>query len=347
MPNISHPNQIFFLPFFFFFRTPQPNIYLSLPLSLCFLRIYISTIFIFLGHRNRKLFCNSFQQGAPSTMSFPLTLSSLMTLFPYILLFTFFFPFCYNMNLPNPASSTTTTPLKKPTTFPTPLTTTTIPAFPDQSNVEGCPITLSDELLNGIKSACSVVDGAVANTELHRSRCCPVLAAWLYYAYSSTSLGKLNHSHNRGHGHDHGHATSSSSLYEDMPLMPDDSETCVNGLGKALEVRGVELRKPNETCDVVYCYCGIRLHPFSCNDAFSVTQSGELVGDESVRRLEKDCLSSSGRSRSTSGVNGFPGLGGCSKCLNSLYLVSFHYKKAIFLAFFCLYIVVDMGMCQF
>lgn len=134
-----------------------------------------------------------------------------------------------------------------------------------------------------------------------------MLAAWVYSAYSATALGKLSH------GYGHSHTTSSSS---EMPLLPDDSETCVNGLEKALKVRGIELAKPNETCDAVYCYCGIRLHPLSCPDAFSVAKSGELVGDASVRRLEKNCLS-----RSTN-VNGFPGLGGCTKCLKSLHLLN-------------------------
>ncbi|WVZ17753.1 hypothetical protein V8G54_010735 [Vigna mungo] len=40
---------------------------------------------------------------------------------------------------------------------------------------------------------------------------------------------------------------------------------------------------------------------------------GNLVVDGSVRRLERDCLSSSNI------VNKFPVLGGCSKCLHSLY----------------------------
>lgn len=102
----------------------------------------------------------------------------------------------------------------------------------------------------------------------------------------------------------------------DMPLLPDDSETCVDDLGKALRQRGIELVKPNETCDVVYCYCGIRLHPLTCPDAFSVNEDGKLEGDDSVKRLERNCLSSS------TNVNGFPGLGGCSKCLNSLYLLN-------------------------
>ncbi|XP_027357357.1 uncharacterized GPI-anchored protein At4g28100-like [Abrus precatorius] len=210
------------------------------------------------------------------------------------------------MGLPDPAATT----LKPIFPSPSKPTTTTIPAFPEQSDVAGCPLTLSNEFFDGIKSACGVTkDGG--DMELHHSRCCPVLATWLYSAYSSTALGIVDRSH--GHGHGNGHATSS---YNMMPLLPDDSESCMNELGKALKVRGIELTRPNETCDVVYCFCGIRLHPLNCPDAFSLSQSGELVVDASVKRLEKNCLSS------TTNVNGFPGLGGCSKCLNSLYLLN-------------------------
>lgn len=113
-----------------------------------------------------------------------------------------------------------------------------------------------------------------------------------------------------------GNSSTTTTSY-DLPLLPDDSETCVDDLGKALKEKGIQVARPNETCDVMYCYCGIRLHPLSCPEAFSVTQMGKLVGDDSVKRLERDCLSSS------SNVNEFPGLGGCSKCLNSLYMVSF------------------------
>ncbi|KAI4347244.1 hypothetical protein L6164_008072 [Bauhinia variegata] len=183
--------------------------------------------------------------------------------------------------------------------FPNPSPVATIPAFPEQSDITGCSLNLSDDFFHGIRSACGATkDGA----ELHRSRCCPALAAWLYSAYSATALGQ-------------GAVRHTTSSY-DMPLLPDDSETCVNGLGKALKARGIELIQPNDTCDVVYCYCGIRLHPLSCSEAFSVTEDGKLVGDDSVKRLETNCLSTS------SNVNGFPGLGGCSKCLKSLRLLN-------------------------
>lgn len=233
-----------------------------------------------------------------------------LTLF---LLCILFFP-CY---LCHPDSAATTT--LKPVLLTPSKPSTTIPAFPEESDVAGCPLTLSDELFDGIKSACGGAKSG-GDMELHRSRCCPVLAAWLYSAYSSTALGMLGHRHSNVHGH-------STSVYDMMPLLPDDSETCVNELGKALEVRGIELTKPNDTCDVVYCFCGIRLHHLTCPDAFSVSQNGELVGDAGVRRLEKNCLSSS------TDVNGLPGLGGCSKCLNTLYLVSFpslYIKKNLF-----------------
>ncbi|RDY12876.1 putative GPI-anchored protein, partial [Mucuna pruriens] len=181
--------------------------------------------------------------------------------------------------------------------IPKPSSTGTIPAFPEQADVEGCPLNLSDEHYEGIKTACASNKDAADNKELHRSRCCPVLAAWLYSAYSATALG----------------ASQSRATSYDMPLLPDDSETCVTDLGKALKVRGIQLAQPNDTCDVVYCYCGIRLHPFTCTDSFSVTPSGTLVVSQTVKRLERNCFST------TNNVNKLPGLGGCSKCLHTLY----------------------------
>lgn len=217
-----------------------------------------------------------------------------MSITPSIFLFFFLFlspVFCSPLPNPDPLSV-------QP--FPSsPEPTATIPAFPEQSNVAGCPLDLPDELFHGIKTAC----GTAKSGELRRSRCCPALAAWLYSAYSATALGRASRAAPKVAGYD-------------LPLLPDDSETCVDDLGEALREKGIELAKPNETCDVVYCYCGIRLHPMSCPEAFSVNQKGKLVGDKSVKRLEKDCLSSS------SNVNGFPGLGGCNKCLNSLHRIN-------------------------
>ncbi|GMI75433.1 hypothetical protein like AT3G18050 [Hibiscus trionum] len=198
-----------------------------------------------------------------------------------------------------------------PSLQPLPLTSSsppaTIPAFPEQSNVAGCPLDLPEELFHSIKNACATKKDNGVTGQLHRSRCCPVLASWLYAAYSATALGRFGRV---------SPAVLGRTPSYDMPLLPDDSETCVDDLGKALKQRGVELVKPNETCDAVYCYCGIRLHPFTCPDAFSVDQKGNLVGNDNVERLERNCLSSS------SNVNGFPGLGGCNKCLKTLHLLN-------------------------
>lgn len=176
----------------------------------------------------------------------------------------------------------------------------TIPAFPEQSDVAGCQLDLPEQFFHAIKSACGGADGG----ELRQGRCCPVLAAWLYAAYSGTALGLA--------GRVRPGAAHNTTAY-DMPLLPDDSETCVGDVDKALRGRGILLRRPNETCDVVYCYCGIRLHPLSCPEAFPVTEDGNLVRGRRVKRLERDCFTTTGN------VNGFPGLGGCSKCLNSLH----------------------------
>lgn len=213
---------------------------------------------------------------------------------------------------PNPDPA----PLQTQTFLPPPSPPATIPAFPEQSNFNGCPLDLPDELFSGVKSACGVGSHShkLENSDsyagqLHRTRCCPVLAAWLYAAYSRTALDRAVTSNNRAR------QTTTSSEVVDMPLLPDDSETCVDILEKALANKGVILAQPNETCDSVYCYCGIRLHPLSCPEAFYVNSDGKLLGGESVKKLEKGC--------SSNNPNGYAGLGGCSKCLNSLYSVCY------------------------
>ncbi|XP_042500400.1 uncharacterized GPI-anchored protein At4g28100-like [Macadamia integrifolia] len=183
--------------------------------------------------------------------------------------------------------------------FPTPSNPATIPAFPEQSDLTGCPLDLPNELFHAISDACgaSKANNANARAGLKQSRCCPVLAAWLYSAYSATALGRAGKNRMTTHPYD-------------LPVLPDDSETCVGNLENALQEKGIQLLQPNETCDLVCCYCGIRLQPFSCPEAFSVSKDGKLVGGENVKRLEKDCLSNN---------KGFSSLADCSKCLNSLY----------------------------
>ncbi|KAL2478936.1 hypothetical protein Fot_47950 [Forsythia ovata] len=220
-----------------------------------------------------------------------------MSFFTSFLFFTFHISALFALPyLPNPDPATVQTQ----TLLPVPSPPATIPAFPEQSDIAGCPLDLPDQLFHGIKSACgSKTHHGTDPNQLHRTRCCPVLAAWLYSAYSNTAL--------------QAYATKSppQTASYDMPVLPDDSETCVDTLEKALGSRGIELTKPNETCDVVYCYCGIRLHPFSCPEAFYVNSGGKLVGSESVKKLENDCLGNN--------VNGYAGLGGCSKCLHTLH----------------------------
>ncbi|CAH1430023.1 unnamed protein product [Lactuca virosa] len=177
---------------------------------------------------------------------------------------------------------------------------TTIPAFPEQSEATGCPLDLPNDLFTSVKSACT---GKHVSGKLRRSRCCPVLAAWLYSAYSATALSKAVKE------------PLQTASYYDLPLLPNDSETCIDNLENGLKSKGIELMRSNESCDVVYCECGIRLHPLSCTEAFSVNPRGELVGNHNVKMLEKDCLNNPA-------VNGFSGLDGCSKCLKTLHLLN-------------------------
>ncbi|XP_011084420.1 uncharacterized GPI-anchored protein At4g28100 [Sesamum indicum] len=225
--------------------------------------------------------------------------------FLFIYLFTTFFYLPAALPIlpdPDPATVQTQTQTLH---HPPPSPPATIPAFPEQSELSGCPLDLSEDLFHGVKSACGSKshhkpDPSSYADQLHRSRCCPVLAAWLYSAYSKTGLRATTK------------APPQTTPY-DMPVLPDDSETCVDTLEKALGNRGIQLGRPNETCDVVYCYCGIRLHPFSCPEAFWVNSRGKLVGGEAVKKLERDCFNGGG---------GGGGLGGCSKCLNSLHLLN-------------------------
>ena len=107
---------------------------------------------------------------------------------------------------------------------PNPSQPATIPAFPEQSDAAGCPLNLPDELFHGVKSACASGKSAAERSgQFRRSRCCPVLAAWLYSAYSGTALGRAGR-------------TPETASY-DLPLLPDDSEACVDSLQKALNNR--------------------------------------------------------------------------------------------------------------
>lgn len=52
----------------------------------------------------------------------------------------------------------------------------TVPAFPVQNGPQTCRLDLSAELFGGVREACG--------QNLDRSRCCPVLAAWLFAAHA-------------------------------------------------------------------------------------------------------------------------------------------------------------------
>ncbi|KAL0888106.1 hypothetical protein Bca101_012089 [Brassica carinata] len=68
-----------------------------------------------------------------------------------------------------------------------------------------------------------------------RGKCCPVLGAWLYSAYSTTALSRSIPSSAVRNATSA--VTSAATMpEEDMPLLPDDSETCV-------DVDGMRLRR--------------------------------------------------------------------------------------------------------
>lgn len=169
-----------------------------------------------------------------------------------------------------------------------------VPAIPVQSEVEVCPLDLTEELFAAIKGACG-------GKGLNRVKCCPVLAAWFYAAYARTAFRSLR-----------------LPASENEPVLPDDSRKCVDSLQISLHGRGIRLPQPNETCDPVLCYCGIRLHqisPLTCPQAFNVTAryhrrgngtvtSSHVTASPAVRELEESCRT--------------PTYAGCATCRTAL-----------------------------
>lgn len=163
----------------------------------------------------------------------------------------------------------------------------TVPAFPVQTQAQTCRLDLSDELFGGVSAACG--------RDLDRSRCCPVLAAWLFAAHARSAL----------------QVTSASSppptTSSDLPMMPDDSQKCVNSLQSSLQNRNIHIPQPNASCDAVLCFCGIRLHQItslSCPGAFNLTGYRNATPTAAVKNLEKNCRNSS--------------YAGCTRCLGAL-----------------------------
>ncbi|GKU96594.1 hypothetical protein SLE2022_051010 [Rubroshorea leprosula] len=174
----------------------------------------------------------------------------------------------------------------------------TVPAFPVQTEGEGCRLDLSDELFGGVNDACG--------HNLDRSRCCPVLAAWLYAAHSKSALELPAPA-----------PAPVDSIQPDQPMMPDDSQKCVNSLQSALLNKSVKLSQPNASCDAILCFCGIRLHQISslsCPAAFNVSAGfRNATPTAAVKNLEKNCRNSS--------------YAGCTKCLGALQKLKGGYKN--------------------
>ncbi|KAK3446002.1 uncharacterized GPI-anchored protein At4g28100 [Eucalyptus grandis] len=171
----------------------------------------------------------------------------------------------------------------------------TVPAFPVDSAGQICKLDLSAELFGGVSEACG--------RNLDRSRCCPVLAAWLFAAHARYALQVA--------------PAAAPSSGEELPMIPDDSQKCVNSLQSALVSKNVHLPQPNASCDAVLCFCGIRVHQISslsCPAAFNVSSaSRNVTPTAAVRNLEKSCRNSS--------------YAGCTKCLGALQKLKGGYKN--------------------
>ncbi|XP_059661003.1 uncharacterized GPI-anchored protein At4g28100-like [Cornus florida] len=159
-----------------------------------------------------------------------------------------------------------------------------VPAFPVQTETQLCRLDLSAELFGGVNDACG--------RNLDRSRCCPVLAAWLFAAHARSAL-KVQ--------------AEAPSAFSELPMVPDDSQKCVNSLQSSLQSRNIHIPRPNATCDAVLCFCGIRLHQISslsCPAAFNTSDHRNVTPTAVVRDLERNCRNSS--------------YAGCTRCLGAL-----------------------------
>ncbi|CAM8879961.1 unnamed protein product [Rhodiola kirilowii] len=165
-----------------------------------------------------------------------------------------------------------------------------VPSFPVQTQpTTTCRLDLSAELFGGVKEACG--------RNLDRSRCCPVLAAWLFAAHARSALQLPAPSP----------ASSDDAVPDLLPMMPDDSQKCVDSLQTSLMSRNIRIAQPNASCDPVLCFCGIRLHQISslsCPAAFNVSDHHKATPTAAVRNLERSCRNSS--------------YSGCTKCLGAL-----------------------------
>jgi len=176
----------------------------------------------------------------------------------------------------------------------------TIPAFPEQSDsLAGssatCPLAPAPALLPAVRSACDADDGKLPP----RLRCCPALAAWLFAAYAPAALSQRAPAR-----------PTPAAAAVDMPLPPDDSEACAGAADRALRAGGAALPRPpggNGTCDVAFCYCGVRLRRLTCGPAPADGGLWAPADAAAARRLERDCAQA--------------GTPGCSKCLRALATV--------------------------
>nr|GMC81680.1 uncharacterized GPI-anchored protein At4g28100 [Ipomoea batatas] len=164
----------------------------------------------------------------------------------------------------------------------------TVPAFPVVTESQICRLDLSDELFGGVSAACG--------RNLDRSRCCPVLAAWLFAAHARSALEV---------------PAAAPPASSELPMMPDDSQKCVNSLQSSLQSRNIHIPQPNASCDAVLCFCGIRLHQItslSCPAAFNITGARNATPTAAVKNLERNCRNSS--------------YSGCTRCLGALQKIT-------------------------
>ncbi|GFP89534.1 uncharacterized GPI-anchored protein at4g28100 [Phtheirospermum japonicum] len=150
------------------------------------------------------------------------------------------------------------------------------PRLSGPDGAQTCRLDLSAELFGGVAAACG--------RNLDRSRCCPVLAAWLFAAHATSALQVT---------------AAAPPAGSELPMMPDDSQSCVNTLQSSLIGRNIRI--PTAERDVRRRF----ITSLRCPAAFNVTGNRRnATPTAAVRNLEHNCKNSS--------------YAGCTKCLGAL-----------------------------
>ncbi|EFJ11081.1 hypothetical protein SELMODRAFT_183423 [Selaginella moellendorffii] len=176
----------------------------------------------------------------------------------------------------------------------------TVPSLPVEWQAMACDLHFAGISFGGLRSACEKKH----HSQDLRSRCCPVLASWLFAAQAETTMRAIAAAAATSSS-----SSSSPSPQVEMPVPPDDSAVCAASLQQGFHSRGIDLPLLNASCDMSLCYCGIRLRQMAslnCPVGYFHKNRSALLPSHApfLRHLQSNCSD--------------PSLHGCSSCIAAL-----------------------------